>query len=626
MNDTYSKVHMGSIRTKKDLQQLVNESLAPLASYFTPGKSGLDLGATGAVYNKSIERMEAFARPLWGLAPLAHGGGESDLWAYYVEGLVHGTDPNHEEYWGSFDKKDQRMVEMAAIGLALALAPDQIWHPLTDEQKWNVHRWLDQVNVAPQNPNNWLMFTILVNLGFKRVGMPHNQEKMEEYLNQLDTYYLSDGWYSDGKTDQRDYYIAFAMQFYTLIYAQLNEQDDPVRAHKYRERAKQYAQQYMYWFAEDGSSIPFGRSLTYRFAQGSFWCALVYAGVEVYSLGVMKGMIMRHLRWWFSQHIFDKAGLLSIGYTYPNLIMAENYNAPGSPYWAYKAFLLLALPDDHPFWVVEEEEMPELDALSVQPHARMLLHRPEGNTHAVALTAGQLANFDMAHNAAKYAKFAYSTLFGFSCPKGSYGLYEGAYDSMLALAERDEMYRVRRKVEAFEVTEDYAYTYWKPWHDVDVHTWLIPAGMWHVRVHQIQTKRPLDTAEGGFAVSRPTDFTVDEEACVNVAGDYAIARFKQGTSGLVNLLGERNGQMIYPYPNTNVLYPRTALPTLTGSLEPGEHLLICAVFGSTTSEVNDVKCSQVPEVSRESDTLHLEYVIDDRVYTKQLSLIDTTTY
>lgn len=43
----------------------------------------------------------------------------------------------------------------------------------------------------------------------------------------------------------------------------------------------------------------------------------------------------------------------TIGYCYPQMYMAERYNAPGSPYWGMKSFLLLALPDDHPFWIAE---------------------------------------------------------------------------------------------------------------------------------------------------------------------------------------------------------------------------------------------------------------------------------
>jgi hypothetical protein len=602
MNDQILTSDWKQFRTKEDLGQAVIATLEPLKCRFTKGFTGLDLGATAAIHDEAIALMEAFSRPLWGLVPHAYGGGESDLWPLFVQGLINGTDPEHEEYWGDFGTKDQRMVEQAVLGLALALVPEKVWHPLNEKQQNNLYKWLNQINLVDRsNPNNWLMFTVLVNVGFKKVGLSYDQAIMDDYLEKIDSYYLSDGWYSDGMTDQRDYYIPFAMHYYSLIYAKLMEKDDPERALRNRERAKQFAEQYIYWFADNGSSIPFGRSLTYRFAQASFWSALLFADVEVHSLGVMKGIIMRHLRWWFEQPIFTPDGLLSIGYAYPNLIMGEAYNAPGSPYWAYKTFLVLALPNDHPFWQAEELPLPELMPLTAQPHPRMIVCRPEGNKHVVALTAGQMANFDMAHSAAKYAKFAYSTLFGFSVPKGYYGLGEGAYDSMLALSECDEHYRVRRFCEEFRIEDDYVYSRWKPWQDVEVQTWLIPVGVWHVRIHRIISKRFLNAAEGGFAVQRPTDSTISEKDTVMESPGSLLSHLPWGMSGIVNIGGHHHATIVYPEANTNLLKPRTMLPTLTSRLEPGEHLLVSAVFGATSSENNVGLWSMPPAVTINSD-------------------------
>ncbi|MGG3281076.1 DUF2264 domain-containing protein [Paenibacillus solani] len=597
MEQTTGALQGNALRTKGDLQKAVLDMLEPIKLHFTPGNAGLILGSTAAIHNEAIALMESFARPLWGLIPHAGGGGESDLWLRYLKGIVNGTDPGHAEYWGDFVTQDQRMVEQAVFGLGLALAPHKLWEPLQEEEKLRLHRWLNQINLVDHsNPNNWLMFTVLVNMGFKKVGMPYDQAIMDEYLDMIDTYYLGDGWYSDGKTDQRDYYIPFAMHFYTLIYAKLMEQDDPKRALMYKERAKTFAEQFIYWFAEDGSSLPFGRSQTYRFAQVSFWCALVYAGVEPFSLGVIKGIIMRHLRWWFDQPIFTTDGLLSIGYAYPNLVMGESYNAPGSPYWAFKSFLILDLPDDHPFWSVEEEPLPSLKAVSVQPHARMLICKPENDGHITALASGQMANFEMAHSAAKYAKFAYSTRFGFSVPKGYYGLGEGAYDSMLALSECDEHYRVRRFCEEFRIEESHVYSRWLPWHDVEIRTWLIPAGLWHVRIHRIRSDRPLTAAEGGFAVGRMTDFALNETEAVRAEADRIAAMMPGGISGIVNVQGYGGAIIVYPEANTNLLKPRTMIPTLTARLEPGEHVLISAVYGASNCEENRIGCDFPPAV------------------------------
>jgi hypothetical protein len=602
------------LHSKADLQQAVIQAFEPLKKHFTPGHAGLALGATGAIHSEAIASMEAFARPLWGLVPHACGGGESDLWPLYVQGIIHGTDPEHEAYWGDFGTKDQRMVEQSVLGLGLALAPHQIWEPLSAKEKGNVFRWLNQINLVDRsNPNNWLMFTVLVNVGFKKVGLPHDQALMEQYLDIIDSYYLGDGWYSDGKTDQRDYYIPFAMHYYGLIYAKLMEHEDAERAARYRERASLFSHHFIHWFAEDGSSIPFGRSLTYRFAQVSFWSALVFADVQPYSLGAMKGIIMRHLRWWFSQPIFTFDGLLSIGYAYPNLLMGEGYNAPGSPYWSYKAFLILALPDEHPFWQAEEEVLPELSPLVAQPHARMTISRPEGHKHVMAYGSGQMANFDMSHSAAKYSKFVYSTLFGFSVPKGYYGLTQGAHDSTLALSECDEHYRVRRFCEEYRIQEHSIYSRWLPWANVEVRTWIIPAGMWHVRVHRIKTERELDVAEGGFASETASgDLKINE--AVLAAKDSVLARLPNSLSGIISIAGFGQAEMVYPEANTNVLKPRTMIPTLTARLKPGEHLLISAVFGATNSEENRLEWSKPPIVERDaSGNMRIEYVLHNDI-------------
>jgi hypothetical protein len=103
--------------------------------------------------------------------------------------------------------------------------------------------------------------------------------------------------------------------------------------------------------------------MTYRFAMSAFWSAIAFADVELpapLSWGVIKGLHLRNLRWWARQpgaYNFD--GTFTLGYVYPNHNMLENYNSPGSPYWACKAFLTLAVPESHPFWASEELPYPQ---------------------------------------------------------------------------------------------------------------------------------------------------------------------------------------------------------------------------------------------------------------------------
>ncbi|MFD7717296.1 DUF2264 domain-containing protein [Streptomyces sp. NPDC059814] len=562
--------------SRTELQEYARTLAEPLLPHFSPGRARLRLGVNTAIHDDPAAELEAFARPLWGLAPLAAGGGHFAHWEYWVRGLAAGTDPGHPEYWGPPGPHNQRIVEMAAIGFALALAPDRLWEPLTEPERARVAHWLTTGMSCPVTDNNWLFFPVLIGLGLDRVGVPHDRERVTACLDRLETFARGDGWYSDGPTERRDYYVPWAMHFYGLLYAALAGHRDPERAVRFRMRAALFAQDFQHWFADDGAAVPYGRSLTYRFAQAAFWSALPYAGVEALPWGVVKGHLMRHLRWWQRRPDAAPGGLLSIGYAYPQPALAEQYNAPGSPYWAMKTFLPLALPAGHRFWTAAERGAPALPAVSPQPHAGAVLMRSGGD---VTLLAGRQHHSWVRHGAEKYAKFAYSTRFGFSLPAGPAGLEQGAYDSMLALSDDGGVhYRVREEPGDHQVTDDTVRSTWHPWPDVEITTWLTAAPPWQLRVHRVRTARPLHTAEGAFAVDR--DSAPPPGPTRQAGPGRARATGSAGLTGLIDTDGRRTGQVIDCLPGTNVLARRTMLPTLTGELPPGEHWLRCAVLGA----------------------------------------------
>jgi hypothetical protein len=572
------------LRSRADLQAAVRALFAPLRPRFSPGAARVRLGATGAHYDDHAAELEGFARPLWGLAPLAAGGGAFEGWELYRRGLANGSDPRHPEFWGEPEDRNQRLVEMAAIGLALALIPGQIWEPLGPRERANLARWLGAINRVEIVDSNWLFFRVLVNLGLARADAGHDEAATRAALDRLEQFYQGDGWYSDGDSQQRDYYIPFAFHYYGLVYAELAGGRDPERARRFRERAALFAQQFVHWFSADGAALPFGRSLSYRFAQGGFWGALAFAGVEALPWGVLKGLALRHLRWWAGQPIFNPDGTLSIGYAYPNLNMAEQYNAPGSPYWALKFFLPLALPETHPFWRAEELPLPELPPAQHQPHAHMILCRDPAGRHVVALASGQHEPW-IRHAGEKYAKFAYSTAFGFSVPLGRRGLAQAAADSMLALSDDGECYRVRERPAEARADRGALYARWRPIPGVEVETWLLPAGLWHLRLHRLRTDKPLWSAEGGFALDRTGDDVIARSGLEQAGAGLALARYPAGGSGLRDLLGRRQGRVLRVDPNTNLLRPRTVLPTLVAEHAPGEHWLACAVLADPDAAV-----------------------------------------
>lgn len=569
----------------------------PVSQHFSNNGTRVWLGAGGAGYPQTPAALEGFIRPYWGLLPLMHGGGSREAMAPLLQGIIHGVDPEDPGYWGHLKELDQRLVEYCAFGYALALMPDQIWGGLPEKSRQQLAEWLDLINTNTVVDNNWLFFRVLVNLGLKKVGWADRAEQTRLAFERLDEFYKGDGWYTDGPDHRTDYYIPFAIHFYGLIYAKLAADIDPERCAELKRRASKFAAQYQFWFDPNGASVPLGRSLYYRFAASSFWGAMAFADAELpsgMSWGQVKSLYLRNLRWWSDKPIADRDGILTIGYVYPNLLMSEVYNSPCGPYWATKAFIALSVPSEHPFWSSPEEAPAELTTPSIQPVPRAILYR--GGDHTVALNGGQHGP-SFRHGAAKYAKFAYSSRFGFSVPSEDRGLEGGCYDSALALSDDGIRYRVREGEEGFEIANGALHFHWRPWADVEIETWLVPAAPWHIRVHIMTTGRRLDAAEGGFAIDRTGDDSAWPSGHSDLGLGYASFTGPAGLSGIRDLGVLRVGKVVRANPNTNVMVPRTFIPTLTSVHEPGSRTILCsAVLADRSGPAVEQAWRTVPEL------------------------------
>ena len=596
------------LSSREEVTQALMTMLSALDKQFPAGVAQFSLGKTCAHYSTGIAEMEGLSRALWGLFPLMAGGADVPFSEKYINAIKLGTDPQSPSYWGETGPYDQRLVEMAAYGLGLALLQDTLTDRFSETELKNLHRWLNQITDAQMPDSNWNYFAIIVQLGFKRAGMPYDQAGIDRRFNMMEAYYLGGGWYSDGPGRPKDYYISMAFHFYGLIYATLNAQDDPVRAATLRERAGLFAKDFIYLSAADGASVPFGRSLTYRFAMVAFWSGVAFAGLDVFSPGVVKGLILRHLRWWLEQPIFDRDGILTLGFAYPNLAMCEDYNSPGSPYWALKVFLIMALPADSDFWQAQELPLPELAPVHAIVPAQQILQHHENSQHVVMLTSGQLELNNYVNTEAKYTKFAYSTRFGFTIERGRYGIKHAACDSMLLLSDNDNYWRGRRECDSVEMQDGAIYSRWLPWHDVQIDTWLIPCGDWHVRVHHVTSARRLQTVEGGFAVIK---------ADAETSGQWSQVRAVNGMSVIADIAPQapfRRGDSVVTPPNSSVMFAECAvIPTLTGEIDAGEHWLCCAVNASGDS---DSRQPILPTLRIQNNTLE----VTDNACGKTLSL------
>lgn len=363
---------------------------------------------------------------------------------------------------------------------------------------------------------------------------------------------------------------------------------------------------------------------------GGFYAAYAYAGLcddmdPLRSHGAVKGMLLRHLRWWAanSQDSFNTDGTLSIGYLYPNMFMCENYNSPQSPYWALKSLLVVALSKDDAFWTAKELPHPleqstdsqslENSGIQVVKPARQIVCNLAQGKHHFLLSSGQFCVWPMKATQAKYGKFAYSSAFGFSVPTGPL-LAQMAPDSTLALSrDGGETWAVRwtsigetrfqlLAVAGLQGPVTATTSRWKPWADagVEVESTLIPPCAkwpdWHVRIHRIRlrdavTSMNFGVVDSGFAIYgqrhmdgrviqtvkkesstiMPLESMQDSELAVE-APTSALVVSGAGASGVVDYSPREHylttrGDVLRPDPNTNLTKTKTMIPNIRHSMK-----------------------------------------------------------
>lgn len=438
-----------------------------------------------------------------------------------------------------------------------------------------------------------LWFRVFANLGLAKNGANWNSDLVKSDIKQLNTFYRGDGWSNDGPRTYRqfDFYSgSFAIQYLQLLYSKLAADIDPEQAAEYKERARLFAPDFIHYFDPEGRAITFGRSLTYRWAMGAFWSSLAFADVELpapLSWGVVKGIWLRNLRWWTTQpDIFQSNGMLTLGYSYPNTYLAENYNSPGSPYWCMLAFAALAAPKDHPFWTAKEELHPYANSRITRPltHPRQIVIRSGG--HSFLLSSGQSCHYAIKNSNAKYGKFAYSAAFAYSVSTGYQELEQFVPESSLALSDDGgELWKMRRalngdsSIETFDGTPVLVSSM-KPWPDVEVTTFLVPPAEqspnWHLRIHRITTGRDVLTAEGAFAIygAKEADgrvFNGFDESLPEGGKDEeqsSLAASRSGAVGIVELSAvTRNGHVLQADANSNLVEARSVVPLLKNELK-----------------------------------------------------------
>lgn len=405
-------------RTRAHWEQTADQLLLAVRPYASPRHGLIDLpGPRPSASGPRSDGLEGYART-WLLAALRVAGARGEdphgHLGRYAEGLAAGTsDPaGSPEAWPQMADTHQAVVESASVALGLRLTRPWLWDSLDDSTRQRAVHWLlPALGPSPVN-NNWWLFGLTVAGFLQDAGIETDRARrtIDRALERIEDWYLGEGWYSDGPNRSFDHYNAWAMHFYPVLHAHLAGDRDLLD--RYGPRLHRQLDDYTRMFGADGAPMPYGRSLTYRFAAAAAPWLGALTGHTPLTPGATRRLASGTLRYFLDRGATGEDGLLTLGWHHPYEPMIQSYSGPGSPYWASKGFLGLLMPPDHPVWTADEEPLPAetKDAATALGPTGMLLQ----STAADGLV--RLHNHGSNHvgddEDPGYARFAYSTRTG----------------------------------------------------------------------------------------------------------------------------------------------------------------------------------------------------------------------
>ncbi|MBG6105679.1 hypothetical protein IW249_006093 [Micromonospora vinacea] len=369
--ETGSDVATAGTWNRDDWLALADRMLAAARPFASPGHALVTFPGPEGGYGRAVDGLEGFARTFL-LAGFriagARGVGVDELVDRYTAGITAGTDPRSPDRWVRLDEHPQAKVEAASIALVLDMTRPWIWDRLPSVVRGRVVDYLRPAVGDDTYPRiNWVWFRLVVQTFLRSVGGPHSLDEMNEDLTTHDGFVRGNGWMSDGSHRAYDHYVGWALHLYPTLWARMAGAADLAEQRRERDLAglDRFLSDAVALVGADGSPLIQGRSLTYRFAAAApFWIGAI-AGVPSVSLGRLRGAATRIVRHFVANGAPDERGLLTLGWHGPWPRLAQSYSGPGSPYWASKGLLGIALPVDHPVWTTPEEPLPveEWDAV-----------------------------------------------------------------------------------------------------------------------------------------------------------------------------------------------------------------------------------------------------------------------
>lgn len=321
-----------------------------------------------------LASMEAFARTLAGIAPWLESNATNNreenalkheyltLTRLGIRNILNETSSD----WLNFTIHNQAVVELAHITLGFLRSPVKLWDSFSEHYKLKIIKNLKLHRNHKIPHNNWILFAAIIETFIYKYYPEQCHFTVIDYgIRRMMTWYIGDGWYSDGSLYHFDYYNSFAIHTFLIeIILVLKEKNHPLAEEFYQviiARAQRHAKQLEMLIAPDGTIPMFGRSNVYRFGVFHLLSRLITlhllpANLEKNIGGLRNGMTAVINKFYHNKPLFDKDGWLYEGVIGYQPTKSDYYISRGSVYLCTMGLMQVALPPNDRFWTATDKQ------------------------------------------------------------------------------------------------------------------------------------------------------------------------------------------------------------------------------------------------------------------------------
>lgn len=589
--------------TRDDLLAYADGLLTAVRPWASENGARITLPGASGGYGTAVDGLEGFARTFL-LAGFriagARGEGVDDLIAFYSRGIVGGVDPEGVDRWVRLDEHPQAKVEAASLALILDMTRPWIWDRLDELTRQRVIDYFAPVVGDTTYPrNNWLWFRVVVQTFLRSVGGPWSQADIDDDLARHDSYLREGGWISDGDDRAYDHYVGWALHLYPVLWARMQGAAELADGRTAGDVARldAFLQDAIALVGADGSPLIQGRSLVYRFAAAAPYWAGVIAEVPSLPAGQLRRAATGIIRHFAENGAPNAQGLLDLGWHGEWRRLAQSYSGTGSPYWAAKGLLGVALPADHPVWSAPSVPLPveTADVLRVVAAPAWIISATadDGIVRVINHGADHARPGDLVGDSPLYTRLGYSTA---ASPLLNGDAWAEPLEQSVALLHPDgrASHRAGMRVQGIRIDAEAAVAgstasaHWiapaatQTRHGSgitgevaiagSVTTWSIVRGAWEVRLVRIEEvsadAAPTALRIGGWAIAADAtdDAVSDDSAAVAARGrrSMIVALTPGGAPGVehrtdASPLGAAASVPVLTYPVTTGTWIATAV-------------------------------------------------------------------